>query len=54
MMSYSSTSGGETSEVWRIQSRTPRRRTISKMRGSVWFINKGRALLWDGSVIVGG
>ena len=46
MISYSSTGGGETSEVRRVQSRTlRRRRTISKRRRRVWFIAKRRVLV---------
>ena len=45
-MSYSSTGGGETSEVRRVQSRTlRRRRTISYRRGRMWFITKRRVLV---------
>ena len=55
MMSYSSTGGGETSEVRRVQSRTlRRRRTISKRRRMMSFIAKGRVLVYVGCVSVGG
>ena len=46
MMSYSSTGGGETSEVRRVQSRTLRmRRTISKRKDRMLFIVKSRVLV---------
>ena len=53
-MSYSSTGGGETSEVRRVQSRTLRRRTTSKRRRMMSFIAKGRVLVYVGCVSVGG
>ena len=55
MMSYSSTDGGETSEVRRVQSRTlRRRRIISRRRMMMSFIAKGRVLVYVGCVSVHG